>query len=203
MIKNIIFDWSGVIKDSVEDQLFAVNEVFQQFGAKKISLEELKENWVQPYMLFYNKYLHNITIEQEGAFYKKAIMTRLARAYPGIVNLVKELKKKDVRMVVISSDFSDTVLSEIISFGLDSAFLDVITDVENKTAGMEELIKKHDFDKLETVVIGDSNHEIEAGQSIGIRTIATTWGFTLEKRLIATRPDYIVHNLDELRALWD
>ena len=60
MIKNIIFDWSGVIKDSAEDQLFAVNEVFQQFGAKKISLEELKENWVQPYMLFYNKYLPNI-----------------------------------------------------------------------------------------------------------------------------------------------
>jgi phosphoglycolate phosphatase len=75
--------------------------------------------------------------------------------------------------------------------------------VDNKTAEMEELIKKHSFDKSETVVIGDSNHEIEAGQSIGIRTVATTWGFTLEKRLIATYPDFIVHNLDELRAIWD
>ena len=53
--------------------------------------------------------------------------------------------------------------------------------MDNKTAEMEELIKKHSFDKSETVVIGDSNHEIEAGQSIGIRTVATTWGFTLEK----------------------
>lgn len=32
MIKNIIFDWSGVIKDCVEDHLFVVNKIFSKFG---------------------------------------------------------------------------------------------------------------------------------------------------------------------------
>ena len=43
MIKNIIFDWTGVIKDSIEDHLFVVNKIFNKFGAKEISLSELKE----------------------------------------------------------------------------------------------------------------------------------------------------------------
>jgi len=42
--KNIIFDWSGVIKDALECHLWTVNRIFKKFGAKEISMEELKEN---------------------------------------------------------------------------------------------------------------------------------------------------------------
>jgi phosphoglycolate phosphatase len=200
MIKNIIFDWSGVIKDSIEDHLFVVNEIFTKFGVNKISLTELKENWEQPYMLFYNKYLPNLTLEQEMAAYKEAIMkSPPPRFYAGIVDLIKGLKQQGIRMVVVSSDLSETLLSEIDSFGLNDIFLDVVTEVHDKTAAMECLIKKHSFDKSETFVVGDSNHEIEAGKHIGIKTVAVTWGFTLEDRLIASNPNFIAHNLDELR----
>ena len=200
MIKNIIFDWSGVIKDSIEDHLFVVNEIFTKFGANKISLIELKENWKQPYMLFYNKYLPNLTLEQEMAAYKEAIMKSSSpRFYSGIVDLTKDLQRQGIKMVVVSSDLSETLLPEIDSFGLNNTFLDVVTEAHDKTIVMGDLIKKHNFNKSETFVVGDSNHEIEAGQHIGIKTIAVTWGFTLEDRLITSNPDFIAHNLDELK----
>ena len=50
MIKNIIFDWSGVINDSVENLLIVVNRMFAELGLKPISLPELKREWEQPYM---------------------------------------------------------------------------------------------------------------------------------------------------------
>ena len=52
MIKSIIFDWSGVVKDSVEDHLWVINRMFKIVGVGEISLREMKENWEQPYMLF-------------------------------------------------------------------------------------------------------------------------------------------------------
>lgn len=202
MIKNIIFDWSVVIKDSIEDHLFAVNEIFANFGANKISLAELKENWKQPYMLFYNEYLPDLTLEQEMAAYKEAIMKSSSpRFYSGIADLIKDLQKQGVKMVVVSSDLPETLLPEIDSFGLNNIFLDIVTAVHDKTIATKDLIEKHNFDKSETFIVGDSNHEIEAGKFVGIKTVAVTWGFTLENRLIASNPDFIVHNVDELREL--
>jgi len=202
MIKNIIFDWSGVIKDSVEDHLFVVNKVFKKFGGREISLSELKENWKQPYMLFYNKYLPEITNEEESIAYKEAVMEcPQARPYPGIADWIKSLKNKGARMVVISSDLPETLLPEIDNFGLENIFLDVATDVYDKTAVMEKLMIKHNFNKSETIVVGDSNHEVEAGKKLGIKTIASTWGFTTEDRLAEAQPDFLVHNLDELKNI--
>ena len=153
-------------------------------------------------MLFYNKYLPNLTLQQEMAAYKEAIIKSPSpRFYSGIVSLIKDLQQQGVRMVVISSDFSDTLLPEIDSFGLNNTFLDVTTEVYDKTIAMEKLIVKHNFNKLETFVVGDSNHEIEAGKFIGIKTVAITWGFTLENRLIDSNPDFIAHNVDELEEL--
>ena len=55
MFKNIIFDWSGVVKDAVEDHVWVVNKMFKNLGGKEISLEEMRQNWEQPYMKFWNK----------------------------------------------------------------------------------------------------------------------------------------------------
>jgi len=201
MIKNIIFDWSGVIKDSVEDHLFAVNKVFQSFGAKQMSLEELKTEWVQPHMVFYNQYLPELSNEQQAVVYKMAIMERDPKPYKNIAELIKELQNKGIKMVVVSSDLIETVTSELTIFGLDGVFLDVIPNVHDKTVAVENSINKYNFNKSETVIIGDTNHEIEVGKSVGIKTAAVTWGFTLETRLISNYPDFIIHNLNELKDL--
>lgn len=201
MIKNIIFDWSGVIKDSVEDHLFAVNSVFKYFGAKQITLEELQEKWVQPHMVFYNKYLPELSNDQQMEIYKQTITKRPPKIYSNITELIKELQTNGVRMVVVSSDLIETLTSELTIFGLNDLFLEIIPNVHDKTDAVKKSIIKYDFNKSETVIIGDTNHEIEVGKTVGIKTVAVTWGFTSEARLISNHPDFIIHNLNELRDL--
>jgi len=202
MIKNIIFDWSGVINDSIKNHLCVVNKMFKELGAKEISLEELKENWEQPYMRFYNKYLPNLTIKEEDVVYKKAIFEcPKGKPYPGIVDLLEEFKDAGKKMVVLSSDLPDTLLPEIKNFGLEDIFIDVIYDVHDKTKGLYELIKRNNFKIEETIFIGDSNHEIEEGKKAGVTTGAVTWGFSTEKRLRALNPDFIIRDLDDFKSV--
>jgi len=200
MIKTIIFDWSGVIKDCIDDQLFVVNKIFEKFGASTISLQEFIDNWVQPYMVFYNKYLPDLTLEQEQLAYKKAIADcPPAHAYPGIVDEIKRLKNNGIKMVVVSSDFPETLYLEISLFSLEDIFVDIATNAHDKTAAIKELIDKNNFNKLETIIIGDSNHEIEAGKIAGIKTMGVTWGFTKEDNIISANPDFVAHNLAEFK----
>ncbi len=203
MIKNIIFDWSGVVKDCVEDQLFIVNKIFKEFGAAEISLQEFRGNWVQPYMAFYNMYLPELTFEQEQIAYRKAIIAGpAARPYPGIVEAIKKLKQRGIQMVVVSSDLPETLHSEITRFSLEDVFIDIVTDVHDKSRAIEELINKNNFDKSDTIIVGDSNHEITAGKNIGIKTIGVTWGFTNENKIIAEDPDFVVRNLKEFEEVF-
>ena len=98
MIKNIIFDWSGVIKDAVEDHGWVVNKMFKNLGGKEMSLEEMQQNWEQPYMKFWNKYFPNMTLEEEQKVYYETISSKncpSAKSYPGIVKLIKELKSNE------------------------------------------------------------------------------------------------------------
>lgn len=200
MIKNIIFDWSGVVNDSVENLHIVVNRMFAELHLNPISLLELKQEWEQPYMRFYNKYAPNLTLEQQQAAFRRAIVgIPASKSYPGIVESIKDFKRKGIKMAVLSSDYPDTLLLEITSFGLEDIFCEVITNSYEKTSGVIELIKKHDFKLDETIFIGDSNHEIEAGKNAGIKTGAVTWGFSTRERLEALKPDFVISTIDDLQ----
>lgn len=204
MIKNIIFDWSGVIKDAVESHLWLINRMFEKFGTNKISMEEVKNNWEQPYMVFYNKYLPNLTLEEEQKAYKELVLHKecpLSKSYPGIVEFIKKLKQRGFFVAVISSDIPETIFREIKKYGLEGIFDKVVVNVENKTNALKDLIKEKNLNLQRTFFIGDSNHEIESGKEAKIKNIAVTWGFSTEEKLKQTNPDFMAHNLEELENI--
>ena len=199
MFKYIIFDWSGVIKDALADHLVVVNKIFKKFGAKSITLEELRKNWCQPYMLFYNQYLPNLKSVEQAIAYKEAILeSPKASEFPGIVSLIKKFKKAGIRMAVLSSDLPETFYPEIKNFGLEGIFDDLMINVEDKIIAIKDLIEKNKFVLSNTCIIGDSQHEIKTGKTADIKTIAVTWGFCPKERLVEESPDFIVNNIQEL-----
>jgi len=176
--------------------------MFSEFGVSDISLEEFKKKWRQPYMKFYNEFIPELTLEEEQIVYKKVISkSPKSSYYPGIVNLIKDLKSKGVRMVVISSDFSENLKEEINNFNLNNIFIDVISDSHDKTDDVINVINKYKFDKEDTIIIGDSNHEVEAGKKAGIKTLSVTWGFTDRDKLSISNPDFIVNSIEELKTV--
>jgi len=204
MTKNIIFDWSGVIKDTSKSHLWIINRMFRKFGADQISMEEFKKNWEQPYMVFYNKYLPNLTFEKEGEAYKEAMLHKdCPPSNPcfGIADFIKKLKQKKFFLAVITSDLPETVFPEIQEYDLEGIFDEVFVNVYNKTEALSSLIKKNNLDPKETFFIGDSNQEIESARKTGAKSIAVTWGFSTKEKLEKKKPDFIVNNLKELEEI--
>lgn len=202
MIKNIIFDWSGVISDTCKIQHFAVNSIFSKFGAKEISLEELKQEWEQPYMLFYNKYLPKLTRKEEKSAYEEAISKcPRPKPYPGIVTLIHKFRDNGINMILISSDPHRNILLDIKRFNLEGIFKEINSDVYDKTIIVNEAIKRNKFNSEKTIFIGDTVHEIDAGKIANIKTAAVTWGIHNESRLKAANPDFIINSLEDLKSV--
>ena len=204
MLKNIIFDWSGVIKDALGIHYWIVNKMFWELSGKNISVGEMKNSWEWPYMKFWNKYFPELTAEQEEILYRKTITSNECpkpKAYPGIVDLIKKLKERKIPMAVLSSDLPETFFPEMKDFGLENIFDDLLVGIHDKGEFIEELLIKNNFKPAETFLIGDTEHELRVAKKAGVKTIAVTWGFDEEEKLKAMKPDYVAHNIKELEEI--
>lgn len=202
MFKNVIFDWSGVVKDVSESHFMVVKKMFEALGNKEMSLAEIKRNYDEPYMEFWHRFFPELTIEEEQGLYRKELMDKDHPApapYGDIVELIKKIKKSGIRITVLSSDFPETILPEVKKFGLEGIFDEVVPFAHDKSDAIHGLIERNGFNRKETVFIGDSSNEIKAGKSAGVKTIGVTWGVFSEEKLRAS--DFLAHNLKELEEI--
>lgn len=203
-MKNIIFDWSGVVRDTVTNQMWIVNHIFKKYGVGEISTEEFRENWTQPPALFYQKYLPEGYDEAERSkLFQKLQLDKdcpKATSFPEVVQLIHKCKEKGHFLAVVSSDFPETLLPEVKEYGLENVFSEVITDANDKLPPTQKIIKENNLNLENTFFVGDSNHEIDVAKKVGIRSVAVTWGFTSEQKLRARNPDYVAHNVQELES---
>ncbi|MFA6050070.1 MAG: HAD family hydrolase [Candidatus Paceibacterota bacterium] len=204
-MRNVIFDWSGVVKDAVKSQIWIVNRIFESYGVSEISQEEFRENWEQPYILFYKKYLpEGFEKEDQSKKYREAIFHKdcpKAPSFLGIVEVIHTFKEQGLFLAVVSSDLTETVSSEIKEYGLENVFDEIVTDVHDKYDAVCEIIKKNNLSLEDTFFVGDSNHEIDVAKKAGIKSIAVTWGFNSEQRLRDKNPDHVINSSKELMNL--
>ena len=55
----------------------------------------------------------------------------------------------------------------------------------------------------QTLMIGDTSHDIEMGRAAGVITIAVTWGFHTAQELLASGPDHVCDSFAEVTAILD
>lgn len=192
------------MKDAVSGQVWVTNKIFAKYGLQPLSIETFKDNWEQPYNLFYNKYLPRLSLEEERKDYLGAILSTdcpKSTSYPGMVELIKHLKKQNYFMAVVSSDDPETILKEVHEYGLDGIFSEVVTNVHDKLESVKSIIQKNNLNLTNTFFIGDSNHEAEVARNLCIKSIAVTWGLCNEKRLKSVNPDYLISEVKELENL--
>jgi phosphoglycolate phosphatase len=204
-MKNIIFDWSGVVRDTVTGQLWIVNKIFEKYNVSKIGIEELRENWKQPPALFYQKYLPEGYSEEERIkFFSEIQLDKdcpKSAPFLEVVKLIHKCKESGYFLAVVSSDFPETLLPEVKEYGLENIFNEVVTDADDKLEAVQRIIKENDLDPQHTFFVGDSNHEIDVAKKAGIRSVAVTWGFTSERKLRSRNPDYVTYDPHELESV--
>ncbi|MDD5040002.1 MAG: HAD family hydrolase [Patescibacteria group bacterium] len=201
-VQNIIFDWAGVISDNIQNVYDVAMVVFDTYKAPRISLEEFREAWDQPYILFYQKYLPNLTLEEESAIFHREILRRPpANPFPGIIDSIRALHHAGKYMIVISGDIKETIFPELKKFGLERVFNEIVYDIHDKARVIESAIQRHHLNRQETIFIGDTAHEVKVGKREGILTGAVTWGYKREQELLKEKPDYVFREIDELRQL--
>ena len=189
MYETIVFDLDGTLLDTLDDLTAAVNFALTKNGIKTRTREEVRGFVGNGIVKLMERAVGEPTrgdfaqILEDFKDYYKENCSVYTKPYDGIIELLSTLKKRGVKLAMLSNkaDFAVKMLSKEY-FG--DLFLETIG--ENEAAGIRKkpapdslfaVLQNLQADKQTTVYVGDSEVDIQTAKNAGVDCISVTWGF--------------------------
>ncbi|MEG4853358.1 HAD-IA family hydrolase [Microcoleus sp. B5-D4] len=202
MTKVIIFDFDGTLADTIDILLSISNRLSVELGFKSATKEQIAQ-------------LSNLTswqlLQYSGiSIFKFPLLIRMLKAelrteipniqlFPGIKEVVLELKTLGFQLGIITSNSRENVLESLEKNGLQDTFTFIYS---GSTFGKHKVInswlKRERINAKEVVYVGDEIRDIDAARKTGIKVMAVAWGFNSQEALAAHNPDFLIQSPQEL-----
>ncbi len=192
-MKNILFDLDGTIINSEEGITKCIRYVLDFWGIKQPPQEELlcfigpplKEQFQKLYGFEEEKALQSVAKYRER-FDREGIFE--CELYPGIRELIKDLKEKGFRLAVASSKPEVACKRIIGHFHLEPYFDGVFGaaldgKISSKVQVLEYLFQENGMKREDTILIGDTKFDVLGAKAAGIPCIGVTYGFGTAEEL--------------------
>lgn len=205
MIKAVIFDFDGTLADTRHIVYKAYERLVEKHGFKKFSPEELKamkslsvkERFKRSGVPLFK--LPQLVREAQAVYGE---FIDLAVPYKDIPELLQTLKKKGLRLYVISSNSVANINIFLAAHSLE-LFVQVYSSsgLFGKHRTINRLIENLGIQKKEAVYVGDEVRDIIACKKASVPIIAVTWGYDELHLLQESRPDFVVGSPSEILGL--
>lgn len=209
MVSLIIFDLDGTLIDSKKDIAVSLNFALQHEGFPTLSEATIQdlvgrgarrlveeaigspsdEELGRVFLTFCNHY-HEHCLDNTGL-------------YPGVREFLENHRHVDMAVVTNKPElFSRKILDGL---GVSSSFRWLIGGDTLGTQKPDGRVLDPIFSDLggrpETLIVGDSDVDIECGRQAGILTCAVTYGFRTKEELTPLNPDFIIDRIHDLQTL--
>ncbi len=215
MMKACIFDLDGTLTDTIESLTYSVRETLKAMGLSTITREQCQSFVGNGAKVLLEKSIRAAG-DLEGARIHEAMeiygrifdenCTYHVTPYTGVVELLKELNGRGVKLAVLSNKphlQTVKVVEEI--FGRD--IFDVVQGQQEgiprkpSPEGIYAILEKLGTTKEKCLYVGDSEVDIATGRNAAIRTVSVTWGFRTEEELKASGAACLIRRPEELLEL--
>ena len=183
--KVILFDLDGTLTNSFEGIYRGMDYAYTRHG-KSIAREDV-HNYIGPPLIesFARDFSPTSKVEEVIATFREYYFTKGVyenEVYPGIEELLRRLHE-DGFVIGTATSKQQPMAEEVMRyFGLDK-YVDGIFAADEKLGRVDKCdivkyaIEKLGANKADTVLVGDTNFDIEGADIVGIDNIIVAWGF--------------------------
>lgn len=193
MKKTIIWDWNGTIVDDVGIALDAVNDMLRERGSAPITMEEYRMAMDTPILRFYEHFFDMETVsfdwiaERFNGYYDGH--QQELSLHPGVRSAIRGSAGRGCHQIVLSSSATSIIQQYAEQFALTSYF-EAILGAEDLLAASKldravAYFQKQQLDPEEAVLIGDTVHDYEVAEALGVDCILLTCGHQDRESLLA------------------
>lgn len=188
---QLIFDSFNHIVERYKGEVMEDHEITALFGPPeegaivKIVGEEHLSRAMHEYLTFY-----------------RDNHQRLARLYPGIREVLQDVKSRKKHLALFTGKGTHTTRITLDEFGLTPFFDLVVTGndvVEHKPSaeGIRKILSHFSLRPDEALMVGDSVADVKASHEAGVKIAAVLWDSYGKERVLAMETDYLFHHVEE------
>ncbi len=193
MLKHIIWDFNGTLLDDAWLCVQVLNILLRKRRMKKIDLESYKREFGFPVIDYYrhlgftfeNETFDKVSIEYISLYNQRRHECSLQQ---GARKALEDAKQWGLGQSVLSAYNQPYLENAIDHLGIRPFFARILGLSDNyassKVANGVRLLKELGLQQDEAVLVGDTDHDLETAQSMGIECILTTSGHQGHDRLI-------------------
>lgn len=207
--KTILFDVDGTLCDPGKSMIECARYALSKFDIHETDDANLRRLIGPPLEHAFRDYYGFDEVQANQAVtYFRDMMQRegvqLYEAYPGIPELLHELKQSGRRLAVVTSKIDHIAKETLAKTGLIDYFEFVSAQQPNVVVAKEEILTKalselNITDNSAVVMIGDRRHDVEAAKAHGIDSIGVLWGYGDRKELEHEGATRIATDTNELK----
>lgn len=209
-IANIIWDWNGTIIDDFPVALASINTMLDEHNLPGISGEKYRNMFGFPIRDCYTGLGFDVSEESEWDRISRRFHDIYAgnwhkvRVRPGIPELLAVLAGQGMRNHILSASEKNILERQLGDLGIRDHFRSVhgLDDIygSSKIDQGRRMLSDLDMDPAGTLLIGDTIHDHEVSQELGISCLLLSIGHQAEWRL-KTCGCSIVGSIDDLQVL--
>lgn len=207
--KLLMFDLDGTLVDTIQDITASLNYALQPHGIQTLTVERTVKLVGEGLTKLVEKVL------EDKSYLKEPVARRFLDHYAEHINDRSAVYPNVRETLAILSGYKKAVISNKREFlsrkllnllGLMKEFdlivgSDTTADRKPSPVPLRYVLEKFEVGSNESVMVGDSKFDIEAGSSAGVGTVAVTYGYGDRKELI--KADFMIDDLIELPRILD
>jgi phosphoglycolate phosphatase len=188
----LAFDFDGTLMDTLRDLAEAASDLAEAYGGARLTERQAVAMIGDGAPLFVRRILAHVglpevpdgAVAQYLAFYERRVFDHTA-PYPGVAELLQRLSGTH-RLALLTNKPEASARALLRHSGLDAwlddcVFGDGALPRKPDPAGLRWLMARAGTGPAETVMVGDSIMDLEAGRAAGVRVCLARYGFGFER----------------------
>jgi phosphoglycolate phosphatase len=204
----ILFDFDGVLADTLDDMLNYAQAVCAELGVERIPTPADLDALDTMSFVEYGKQLgvpHPLADEFARRCLNRFIEKPHApQIFDGMAEVVRQLSIKHV-IAIVTGNTTPAVETFLVEHGIRN-HVSAIFAVDQPGSKVEKILmamRQLSTDKAAVYYVGDAVSDITAARQVSVKSIAVGWGHQSPGKLAKAQPDYVVHTPGEIVAVFE
>ncbi|MGQ0764690.1 MAG: HAD-IA family hydrolase [Gemmatimonadota bacterium] len=206
---TVLFDLDGTLVNSIELIVRSAEHAFQSRPGPRPSRSEIMAAIGRPLIAQFSEFASGEELDAYIAAYREYQLRHhdvLTTPYPGVSELLGDLRKRGCRLGVVTSKIERLANRALQHVGIDRHFELVVGIESTERHKPEPDPLLHALAALgaragDAIYVGDSPFDIQAAQAAGVASVAVAWGAFDASTLRANGPDWLIEQPSDLLSI--
>ena len=194
-VQTIIFDFNGTILDDLDLCFTILNKMLNMYNHPSITLNRYLDIFTFPVIEYYKKAgfdFNKESFDELAPIFMDLYQPNSLKCslHEGIIDMIKEWKKEGKKIILLSASKRNLMIEQLEHFKIKELFDEILgtgtINAVGKVDIAKEYIETNHIDKDSTIMIGDTLHDDEVANVLGVTSFLISKGHQSKERLLTS-----------------